>query len=76
MLCGLVDTMLAKRKLFVLHQRNQTALSSLHIKGHDGDHEELELTAGPGYGRRRRNAPRPAQLTSGISWHRRYRRNA
>jgi hypothetical protein len=34
--------MLANRKLFVLHQRNQTALSGLHIKGHDGDHEELE----------------------------------
>jgi len=39
---GLVDTMLANRKLFVLHQRNQTALSALHIKGHDGDHEEME----------------------------------
>jgi AcrR family transcriptional regulator len=39
---GLVDTMLANRKLFVLHQRNQTALSGLHIKGHDGDHEEME----------------------------------
>jgi AcrR family transcriptional regulator len=41
-LCGLVDTMLANRKLFVLHQRNQTALAGLHIKGHDGDHEEIE----------------------------------
>ena len=41
-LCGLVDTMLANRQLFVLHQRNQTALSGLHIKGHDGDHEEME----------------------------------
>jgi AcrR family transcriptional regulator len=39
---GLVDTMLANRKLFVLHARNQTALSGLHIKGHDGDHEEME----------------------------------
>jgi AcrR family transcriptional regulator len=39
---GLVDTMLANRQLFVLHQRNQTALSGLHIKGHDGDHEEIE----------------------------------
>jgi hypothetical protein len=34
--------MLAHRKLFILHQRNQTALSGLHIKGHDGDHEEME----------------------------------
>jgi AcrR family transcriptional regulator len=39
---GLVDTTLANRKLFVLHERNQTALSALHIKGHDGDHEEME----------------------------------
>ncbi len=38
----LVDTMLANRKLFILHQRNQTALSSLHIKGHEGDHEDME----------------------------------
>ncbi len=41
-LCGLVDTMLANRKLFILHERNQTALSALHIKGHDGDHEDME----------------------------------
>ncbi len=39
---GLVDTMLANRKLFVLHERNRTALSALHHKGHDGDHEEME----------------------------------
>jgi AcrR family transcriptional regulator len=39
---GLVDTMLANDKLFVLHERNQTALAALHIKGHDGDHEEME----------------------------------
>ena len=42
MLRGLVDTMLANHKLFVLHERNQTALQALHIKGHDGDHEEME----------------------------------
>jgi AcrR family transcriptional regulator len=39
---GLVDTILANRKLFILHQRNQTALAGLHFKGHDGDHEDLE----------------------------------
>lgn len=39
---GLVDTVLANRQLFVLHQRNQTALSGLHIKGHEGNHEEME----------------------------------
>jgi AcrR family transcriptional regulator len=38
----LVDTVLANRKLFILHQRNQTALAGLHIKGHDGDHENLD----------------------------------
>jgi AcrR family transcriptional regulator len=38
----LVDTMLANRKLFVLHERNQTALSALHHKGHDGDHGDIE----------------------------------
>ena len=38
----LVDTMLANRKLFLLSQRNQAALSALHGKGHDGDHEEME----------------------------------
>jgi len=43
-LCGLVDTMLAHRKLFILHQRNQIALSGLRIKGHDGDHEEMATT--------------------------------
>ncbi len=29
---GLADTMLANRKLFILHRRNQTALSGLHIR--------------------------------------------
>jgi AcrR family transcriptional regulator len=39
---GLVDTMLADRKLFILHERNSTALAALHHKGHEGDHEEIE----------------------------------
>lgn len=39
---GLVDTMLANHKLFVLHERNQTALAALHIKGHESDHEDME----------------------------------
>jgi AcrR family transcriptional regulator len=38
---GLVDTMLANWKLFVLHERNPTAFSALHDKGHDGDHEDM-----------------------------------
>ena len=61
MLCGLVDTMLANRKLFVLHQRNQTALSGLHIKGHDGDHEELEQQFRRILGRPGHPRPRPGQ---------------
>jgi AcrR family transcriptional regulator len=38
----LVDTVLANRELFVLHQRNQTAFLAVHHEGHDGDHEELD----------------------------------
>jgi hypothetical protein len=30
--------MFANRKLFVLHERNQAALSIFHRKGHQGDH--------------------------------------
>ena len=39
---GFVDTVIANRKLFVLHLRNQTALSKLHHKGHEGENEEME----------------------------------
>jgi AcrR family transcriptional regulator len=39
---GLAGTMLANRKLFVLHERNPTAFSALHDKGHDGDHEDMQ----------------------------------
>jgi AcrR family transcriptional regulator len=39
---GLVDTVIANRKLFILHQRNQTAFQAVHHEGHDGDHEELD----------------------------------
>ena|SRR5689334_24074908 len=35
--------MLAHRKLFILHQRNQIALSGLRIKGRDGDHRDMSL---------------------------------
>ena len=43
MLRGFVDTTLANRKLFV-PPRSATRPPSqpLHIKGHDGDHEEME----------------------------------
>lgn len=32
----------ANRKLFVLHQRNQSAFEQLHIEGHGGQHQEME----------------------------------
>jgi AcrR family transcriptional regulator len=37
-----IDTMQANQKLFAVHHRNQSAFESLHSKGHDGQHEELE----------------------------------
>jgi len=38
---GLVEEVLANRKLLIFHERNQTALSAVHINGHDGDHEDM-----------------------------------
>jgi AcrR family transcriptional regulator len=37
-----VDQMLAQRKLFLMHERNQAALEKLHRKDHDGDHEDIQ----------------------------------
>ena len=34
--------MMANRKLFVMHQRNQAAFEHLHREGHDEAHEDLE----------------------------------
>ena len=43
---SLVDTvlgqMLAQRKLFLMHERNQAALEKLHRKDHDAEHEDLQ----------------------------------
>ena len=43
---SLVDTvlsqMLAQRKLFLMHERNQAALEKLHRKDHVADHEDLQ----------------------------------
>jgi AcrR family transcriptional regulator len=42
LLSELVDEMMANRKIFVMHQRNQAAFENLHREGHDEAHEDLE----------------------------------
>ncbi|HEX4218228.1 MAG TPA: helix-turn-helix domain-containing protein [Acidimicrobiales bacterium] len=37
-----VDQMLANRKIFLLHERNQAAFELLHRKDHDAQHEDLQ----------------------------------
>ena len=43
---SLIDTvlgqMLAQRKLYLMHERNQAALEKLHRKDHDAEHEDLQ----------------------------------
>ena len=43
---SLVDTvlgqMLAQRKLFLMHERNQAALEKLHRKDHDAEHDDIQ----------------------------------
>jgi hypothetical protein len=34
--------MLAQRKLFLMHERNQAALEKLHRAEHDAEHEDLQ----------------------------------
>jgi AcrR family transcriptional regulator len=38
----LVDQMLAQRKIFLLHERNQAAFETLHREDHDARHEDLQ----------------------------------
>ena len=38
----LLDQMLAQRKLFLMHERNQAALEKLHRKDHDDDHDDIQ----------------------------------
>jgi AcrR family transcriptional regulator len=39
----LQDQMLAQRKVFLMHERNQAALEKLHRKAHDGDgHDDIQ----------------------------------
>ncbi len=37
-----VDAMLAQRRLFLMHERNQAALEKLHRAEHDAEHEDLQ----------------------------------
>jgi AcrR family transcriptional regulator len=39
---GLVDQMLAQRKIFLFHERNQAALEKLHREEHDAEHEDFQ----------------------------------
>ena len=38
----LLDQMLAQRKIFLMHERNQAALEKLHRKDHDDEHNDIE----------------------------------
>jgi AcrR family transcriptional regulator len=38
----LVDQMLAQRKIFLLHERNQAAFEKLHREEHDAEHEDIQ----------------------------------
>lgn len=38
----LVDQMLANRKIFLLHERNQAAFEAMHREEHDAQHEDLQ----------------------------------
>ncbi|MGP0031555.1 MAG: TetR/AcrR family transcriptional regulator [Acidimicrobiales bacterium] len=42
LLSGLIDQMLAQRKLFLMHERNQAALEKLHHEDHEADHEDIQ----------------------------------
>ncbi len=58
LLDDLLDQMIAQRKIFLLHERNQAALEKLHGKEHDAEHEDLqERFAGPGRSRRPGRGP-------------------
>jgi AcrR family transcriptional regulator len=37
-----LDQMLAQRKLFLMHERNQAALEKLHRKEHDAEHDDIQ----------------------------------
>ena len=55
----IVDQMLANRKIFLLHERNQAAFEAMHRKDHDAKHEDLQEQVSPGAGRRPLVRPGP-----------------
>jgi AcrR family transcriptional regulator len=38
----LLEQMVAQRKLFLMHERNQAALEKLHRKDHDAEHDDIQ----------------------------------
>jgi AcrR family transcriptional regulator len=38
----LLEQMLAQRKIFLMHERNQAALEKLHRKDHDAEHDDIQ----------------------------------
>ena len=38
----IVGEMLAQRKIFLMHERNQAALEKLHREDHDAEHEDIQ----------------------------------
>ena len=42
LLSELVDQMVAQRKIFLMHERNQAALEKLHRKDHDAEHDDIQ----------------------------------
>jgi AcrR family transcriptional regulator len=38
----MVDQMLAQRKIFLMHERNQAALEKLHGEEHDAEHDDIQ----------------------------------
>ncbi len=42
LLSELLDQMVAQRKLFLMHERNQAALEKLHRKDHSDEHDDIQ----------------------------------
>ncbi|MGA3147760.1 MAG: TetR/AcrR family transcriptional regulator [Acidimicrobiales bacterium] len=42
LLDGIVGQMLAQRKIFLMHERNQAALEKLHREEHDAEHDDIQ----------------------------------
>ena len=42
LLDGIVDQMLAQRKIFLMHERNQAVMEKLHREDHDAEHEDIQ----------------------------------